>query len=567
MRAALRLAAFCLLIPATQLEAQESSCITCHGDEGFFDEEGVQLVADFADGVHAAVELSCHDCHGGNPDPAHAEDLDLSMDPEWRAAPYVGAPAPAEVSAFCGRCHSNPEFMRRYSPDARIDQEQEYLTSQHGLSLAAGDDAVATCTSCHGAHGIRRVDDPEASVYPTRIAETCSGCHSDAALMAERTTPDGRPLAVDQYGRWRSSVHAEALLDRSDLSAPTCNDCHGNHGAAPPGLDSIAFVCGQCHPREADLFRNSSKQAGFDEHAAYLEDAGDEGCAACHDESEPAYSVTHAHALTECASCHRNHAVVRPSLAMFDPLPAEPCSFCHALPGQNMEDSDAVRRNFETAREELLEEIEVLGLTGERRFDYLVDRLLQLPAHRVRGERGGELRPEFAELFRRFRIGRTRYAYTGENGEEILERIVRCGDCHAAEPLLADAPVGLETATALTEASRELTTKTATAERRFLEARRGGIETRHVLVDIEAAIDAQIGLAVLVHTFSADPEGAFMVRQEEGIAAANTALEGAGHAIEELGYRRRGLAVSLVFVSLLLIALAIKIRQLGTSAD
>ena len=32
------------------------------------------------------------------------------------------------------------------------------------------------------------------------------------------------------------SVHGKALLEKGDLSAPTCNNCHGNHGAAPPQI-------------------------------------------------------------------------------------------------------------------------------------------------------------------------------------------------------------------------------------------------------------------------------------------------------------------------------------------
>ena len=160
-------------LAAAAFAAEESSCLLCHGDQEFFGEEGAALIAQFAGDVHAAVGLSCEDCHGGNPDPALGEDLDLAMDSTWEPSPYLGAPVPADVPAFCGRCHSDPTVMRRYRPDARIDQEREYWTSRHGVRLAEGDEEVATCTSCHGVHGIRRADDPEAAVYPTRVAETC----------------------------------------------------------------------------------------------------------------------------------------------------------------------------------------------------------------------------------------------------------------------------------------------------------------------------------------------------------------------------------------------------------
>ena len=219
--------------------------------------------------------------------------------------------------------------MKRFRPAARVDQEQEYWTSQHGAGLSQGDENVATCISCHGVHGILRPGDPHSLVYPTQVAGTCGTCHADAALMSGYVTGTGQPLPIDQYARWRESVHAESLLVREDLSAPTCNDCHGNHGARPPGLDSVTFVCGQCHGREADLFRASAKRVGFEEHNDYLIDIGDDGCAFCHELPEPQAAIADIHSFGECASCHGNHGVVRPTLAFLSPLPDTPCAFCH----------------------------------------------------------------------------------------------------------------------------------------------------------------------------------------------------------------------------------------------
>ena len=91
-----------------------------------------------------------------------------------------------------------------------------------------GDTAVATCISCHGAHGILSVKDSRAPVFPTHIAETCNRCHGDATLMGDAQTALRR----------LREVHAERALrgadKKGDLSSPTCNSCHGNHGAAPP---------------------------------------------------------------------------------------------------------------------------------------------------------------------------------------------------------------------------------------------------------------------------------------------------------------------------------------------
>ena len=71
---------------------------------------------------------------------------------------------------------------------------------------------------------------------------------------------DGSPAQVQPS----SSVHADALLKRGDTSAPTCNTCHGSHGATPPGITEVANVCAQCHVREAQNFSAGPKKAIFD---------------------------------------------------------------------------------------------------------------------------------------------------------------------------------------------------------------------------------------------------------------------------------------------------------------
>ena len=147
--------------------------------------------------------------------------------------------------------------MKKFNPALRVDQEKEYATSVHGQLLKTGNTKVATCISCHGVHGIRAVNDALSSVYPLNVAETCAKCHGDAAHMAEFKIP------TDQYANYKRSVHAKALYERQDLAAPTCNDCHGNHGAAPPGIASVANVCGQCHARQGELFQASPAQSGI----------------------------------------------------------------------------------------------------------------------------------------------------------------------------------------------------------------------------------------------------------------------------------------------------------------
>jgi hypothetical protein len=544
---------------AARAATAPSSCVACHGNPDYFDEESIARTKAVATDVHGKAGLACQDCHGGNPDPSLADDPS-AMD-ENGTPPFVGAPARADVPGFCGRCHSDPVFMKRFRPDPRVDQEREYWTSRHGEALRQGDAKVATCVDCHGAHGIKGPADGTSPVHPTHVAETCARCHADAQRMGAYHLPDGRPLPTDQYDGWRRSVHATTLLERGDLSAPTCNDCHGNHGAVPPGLGSLSFVCGQCHGREAELFRASGKRGGFDEHNQLLADAGPDGCAACHSPPEPQASLSGVHAFSECSTCHGNHAVVSPRVTMLALLPDAPCMLCHEPNSEAapiVEEPEARRRRYLEMRDGLLAEAKRRGLAGDARFDWLIDQARALPTHTDVDEEGKRtLRPEFQRLFTKFRLGKTTVAVADPASGRVEYRKLRtCGDCHGGE----DASGGLRTARSFRDQLQELTALIGRAERLTLLARRGGVPVGDAGERIDAAVDAQIQLQVLVHTF--DAGGAFARKHREGIAHATAALDASQAALDELRFRHRGLGVSLAIIALVLVALGLKIRRL-----
>ncbi|MFQ5737560.1 MAG: cytochrome c3 family protein [Acidobacteriota bacterium] len=550
-------------------EPRQTSCLKCHGDTDLMDEEMLRIVADFGRGVHAEIGLSCHDCHGGNPDPKLSDDPEAAMDEGFKPHPYKGAPERSAMPGFCGSCHSDPSYMKRFRPDARVDQVREYSTSVHGKRLDQGDTRVATCVDCHGVHGILRVSDRESPVYPTHVAQTCGSCHADSERMAGYKDAAGRPLATDQSARWRRSVHATALLEKEDLSAPTCNDCHGNHGAAPPGLDAVGFVCGQCHGREATLFRASPKHEGFNDHNEFLSEAGEDGCGDCHEPDEPPAKIRKIHSFSECATCHGHHLVVRPTIGLLAPLPGTPCALCHEGTGSldsRFPELPSKRQNYEAMRDGLLAGAGELGLEGDNLFDWLVEEALNLPTHVQQVAEDGRttLHPEFARLFTKFRIGKTYSTYVDpESGKSVPVKLVRCTDCHGPAPQLADAAVGLITAQAFLSQMRELTVLTARAERTLLSARRGGVEVRGAGLALNKAVDAQIELEALVHTFSSAKESPFANKQAEGLEHARSALAESRQGLDELHFRRKGLAASLIIIVLVLVSLALKIRHLS----
>ncbi len=287
------------------------------------------------DDVHAQAGFTCVFCHGGDP---KAEDEEKAHD---RKKGFLGKPAPRAIPALCAKCHGDAAVMKQFNPSLRVDQLTEYLTSGHGKKLAQGDVRVAQCVSCHGAHGILPVKDSRSPVSTRRIAETCNRCHGDAALMANYKLPS------DVYAKYQKSVHFKARTEKGDLSAPTCNSCHGNHGAAPPQVGSVVNVCGTCHTTFAEDFKESPHWEAF-------RDLG----------------------LPGCVTCHENHEIVQPSEAFLSDGPSSKCSSCHESDSAGGKAAAAMRADLtQLAREtrsarETLDRAAEAGMEVSRiRFD------------------------------------------------------------------------------------------------------------------------------------------------------------------------------------------------------
>ena len=267
-------------------QPQTDNCITCHLALGV---ENLTKPAElYKADIHAAKGFTCVACHGGDANIMGLEAMDKKKG-------FIGKPAGIQVIEVCGKCHSDPNFMRRYNPSLRVDQVAEYYTSVHGKRLREQkDQKVATCASCHVPHSIRPPNDSRSSVHPLRVADTCGSCHANKDYMAPYKIP------TDQVEKYKQSVHWKMMTSKGDLSAPTCNDCHGNHGASPPGVSSVVNVCGQCHAVNSELFNKSP-------HGKIFAQMGIPGC----------------------ATCHSNHAILETSDAMLSAGDKSACATCH----------------------------------------------------------------------------------------------------------------------------------------------------------------------------------------------------------------------------------------------
>jgi predicted CXXCH cytochrome family protein len=264
---------------------KEGFCIACHSKEK--DRRLVVPTTSVAASVHAILDAPCVACHGG-------DIREPTMRAHDRERGFRGKPSTEEVPRVCGGCHSDAAFMRRYSASLTIDQLALYRVSAHGQALAKGETDVATCISCHGWHNVKHITDPDSPVYPRRVADTCGKCHNNPDHRASKLGT-GRQVEL-----WKKSVHARAMHEKGDLSAPTCNDCHGSHGARPPGVSEVHNACGQCHSEQSERFMASP-------HAEAYRRLG----------------------FAECAECHSNHNVMPAGDELLLPKEGGVCRRCH----------------------------------------------------------------------------------------------------------------------------------------------------------------------------------------------------------------------------------------------
>ena len=320
-------------------------CLSCHSDEA----------SHVAGSIHAALgEEACQSCHGNPHEVAvatqiapakcaqcHADEVkEFRKSIHGQAAASGDPDAPTCISCHgsvhqiqssgettsqvakknlpdtCASCHSNPQFLSRHKIPFAHPVEL-YKQSVHGRAIVAGDGAAASCSDCHGSHGILPAKDSRSKVNHWNIPATCGQCHSEISKT------------------YLESVHGQAMKNGVS-GAPVCSDCHGEHLILGPkeqgslvnaGRVSMA-TCGRCHsderlalrynlpadrvPSYADSYHGLAMRGGSQSVA---------NCASCHGvhnifRSSDARSTVNAINLPKtCGSCHAgagNHFVIGP---------------------------------------------------------------------------------------------------------------------------------------------------------------------------------------------------------------------------------------------------------------
>lgn len=277
--------------PHTASDAR-AACIDCHDD----------VAGELARSAHGRPDApdlrhpGCGSCHG------EVHELRAASDPDS----LVG---PVHMAKTCGACHSNPE-MGAQEGIKLVQPIAAYEASVHAGGVARGEKA-ATCSSCHGNHGILPGSDPASPVNRQNVPKTCAQCHAEIAETFEQ------------------SVHGVAAA-AGIRESPVCTDCHGEHrilGPADKGSPVFAsnvpkMTCGRCH---GDL-RVTEKFGMKDTAVTAFEDS-------FHGLASRSGSVS----VANCASCHGVHDILPSSDPRSHIAPenlAATCGSCHPGAGQ-----------------------------------------------------------------------------------------------------------------------------------------------------------------------------------------------------------------------------------------
>lgn len=259
--------------PAAQPASED--CLVCHGGEGLSGTNAagqeisvsIDAVA-FAGSVHGG--FSCADCHVG---------VGTEHDPDL---PVVS----------CATCHE--------------DADREVRASDHGHGGERP--GALACTMCHGeAHSILAASDERALMHKKNMPKQCATCHESA-------TPPVVAMGKPSSGYART-VHGRAILERGNLEAASCSDCHGAHHISKPlnpqsptNRMNIATTCSKCHGEIATAYGQSIHGTAL---ARGIEESA------------------------TCTDCHGEHTILGPadpkSSVFATAISSETCAQCHAV--------------------------------------------------------------------------------------------------------------------------------------------------------------------------------------------------------------------------------------------
>ncbi len=411
----------------------------------------------------------------------------------------------------CVLCHTNPNY-----------QSEETLFKVRGpddpnrhldLRAVVSDVHLRRGLSCSGCHGGKPTDDsmsdeiyerwPERDVRKVDrswIPRFCTErCHSDPGFM-RRFNPE---LPVDQMLKYRESRHGVALLTKGHNKAAQCVSCHGVHGILRPTSP------------QSPVFPTNIPQTCGRCHAdpAYMRGVKmDDGRTPMPTNQLAQYRESvHGRALFEkndlgapvCNDCHGNHAAMPPAVASISQI----CRNCHVTQGTLFDGSP----------------------------------------HKKAFESHGW--PECEVCHGKHDIAKPSDAMVGTGPGSV------CRDCHERY----GKPVCNETADHFHDEIEKLQTQQREALDEVDVAERTGLDLADVRFQLKAVDDALTDTRSKIHAFNL---AEFDKAAGKGFDLVASARKTTDQSLREYSFRKVGLLVSTLIVTLVALLLYVKIRQI-----
>jgi len=253
---------------------QKVDCTSCHAEVG----------VEYAKSTHGTLFANndnnaptCKECHG-------THGILGKLNPQ---SPTFAT----NIPTLCARCHREGEKAAVRYTGTEKDIIKHYTESIHGKGLLkSGLTVTATCTDCHTAHMELPHTNPESSINPKNVAETCGKCHHGIE---------------EQFVK---SIHSPLISD-TDKQLPGCADCHSAHTIKRTDAEGfkleIMDQCGRCHEKIAatyfDTYHGKVSQLGYTKTAKCYD------CHGAHDilpPTDPRSRLSRDNVVNTCKTCH-----------------------------------------------------------------------------------------------------------------------------------------------------------------------------------------------------------------------------------------------------------------------
>jgi Zn finger protein HypA/HybF involved in hydrogenase expression len=183
--------------PPAHADQGPIDCITCHQALGG---ALAKPITDWRGSIHFHNSIACAQCHGGNPNVAVGNVLQLTG-PQFMAIKssamstaqgFIGKPSGGELFAMCAKCH--PSSVARYQGSI---MGKAYLANKGGPS----------CLVCHHAHR---------NVIP-EVPKVCSKCHKDTSGFTQIDPMNVTKAAIVKL----SKIRIRLVSQKTEGTRPT----------------------------------------------------------------------------------------------------------------------------------------------------------------------------------------------------------------------------------------------------------------------------------------------------------------------------------------------------------